>query len=81
MLAVVIGLFGLYVRSGLSLWNAWNASRVDSAKVVSLLTENARLRQQRSRLHEPWVTEAAARRLGMAHDGEKAYVIRGLPSN
>lgn len=81
MLAVVIGLLGLYVRSGLSLWNAWHASRIDSAKVVSLEAQNARLSQQSSRLHERWTAEAAARRLGMAHDGEKAYVIRGLPNN
>ena len=81
MLTVVIALVGLYVRSGLSLWSAWNASRIDSAKVVSLEAQHARLSQQSSQLHERWATEAAARRLGMAHDGEKAFVIRGLPRN
>ena len=81
MLAVVIALLGLYVRSGLSLWSAWHASRVDSAKVLSLEAQHARLAQQSSQLHERWATEAAARRLGMAHDGEKAFVIRGLPRN
>ncbi len=73
MLAVVIALLGLYVRSGLSLWSAWHASRVDSATVLSLEAQNVALKRQRTQLHERWSTEAAARRLGMAHDGEKAY--------
>lgn len=81
MLAVVIALLGLYVRSGLSLWSAWNASRLDSAKVLSLKAQHALLGQEGKQLHERWATEAAARRLGMAHDGEKAFVIRGLPRN
>jgi hypothetical protein len=81
MLVVVIALLGLYVRSGLSLWSAWHASRLDSAKVLSLKAQHARLSQQGSQLHERWSTEAAARRLGMAHTGEKAFVIRGLPQN
>jgi cell division protein FtsB len=81
MLALVVALVGLYVRSGLSLWSAWSASRVDSAKVLSLEAQSNRLKQQHSQLQQRWATEAAARRLGMAHDGEKAYVIRGLPSN
>jgi cell division protein FtsB len=81
MLAVVIVLLGLYVRSGVSLWSAWRASRAGSATVLSLEAQNADLKRQRTQLHERWSTEAAARRLGMAHDGEKAYVVRGLPSN
>lgn len=81
MLAVVVALVGLYVRSGLSLWSAWHASGIDSAKVVSLQAQNDRLKAQHTQLHERWETEAQARRLGMAHDGEKAYVIRGLPGN
>jgi cell division protein FtsB len=81
MLALVIALVGLYVRSGVSLWSAWNASRADSAKVLSLQAQSDQLKQQHSQLQQRWTTEAAARRLGMAHDGEKAYVIRGLPDN
>jgi cell division protein FtsB len=81
MLVLVVALVGLYVRSGVSLWSAWNASRADSTKVLSLEAQSNRLKQQHSQLQQRWATEAAARRLGMAHDGEKAYVIRGLPSN
>lgn len=81
MLAVVVALVGLYIRSGLSLWSAWHASRIDSVKVLTLQAQNDRLKVQRTQLHERWETEAQARRLGMARDGEKAYVIRGLPGN
>lgn len=79
MLAVVVVLLALYVRSGLSLWSAWHASSLDSAKVVSLQAQNDRLKSRASQLHERWETEAQARRLGMARAGEKSYVIRGLP--
>ncbi len=79
MLAVVVVLLALYVRSGLSLWSAWRASSLDSAKVVSLKAQNDRLKSRDAQLHERWETEAQARRLGMARAGEKAYVIRGLP--
>ena len=81
MMAVVVALVALYVRSGLSLWSAWHASRTDSAKVLSLRRQNAQLEHQHAQLHERWAIEAQARRLGMARDGEKAYVIRGLPHN
>lgn len=81
MLAVVLALLGLYVRSGLSLWSAWHASRDDSAKVLSLQQQNTQLKQQGAQLQQRWSTEVAARRLGMAHSGEKAFVIHGLPGD
>lgn len=81
MVLAVFVLLALYIRSGLSLWSAWHASQADSAKVVSLRAQNAQLKRQGSELHQRWETEAAARRLGMAHEGEKAYVVRGLPRN
>lgn len=81
MLTVVLAIVGLYVRSGLSLWSAWGSARVDSAQVLTLRQQNLRLKQQHSALTQRWATEVAARRLGMAHDGEKSFVIRGLPDN
>jgi hypothetical protein len=81
MIAVIVVLLVLYIRSGISLWSAWHASRADSAKVVSLESQNAELKRQRTALGEPWSSEAQARRLGMGHKGEKPYVIRGLPPN
>lgn len=81
MIAVIVALLVLYIRSGISLWSAWHASRSDSAKVVALEAQNSELKRQRTVLGEHWSSEAQARRLGMAHKGEKTYVIRGLPSN
>lgn len=81
MSAVIVALLLLYVRSGVSLWSAWSASRADGAKVVQLEAENAQLKRERSQLHDRGVAEAQARRLGMAREGEKPYVIDGLPPN
>lgn len=79
MVAVIVALLVLYVRSGLSLWGAWQTSRVDTAKVHALQVEHSRLRRQRGLANEPWVVEEQARRLGLAHGGDKPYVVRGLP--
>jgi cell division protein FtsB len=81
MIVVIIALLVLYVRSGISLWNAWQTSHVDTAKVKALEAQHARLEGQRGPQHEPSAIEAQARRLGLAHRGEKTYVIRGLPRN
>jgi hypothetical protein len=79
MIAVVVALLVLYVRSGLSLWGAWQTSRVDAAKVHALQVQHSRLQRQRDKAGEGWFAEMQARRLGLAHKGDKPYVVRGLP--
>jgi hypothetical protein len=54
---------------------------VDAAKVQALEAQSSHLQQQRAFTREGWAAEAQARRLGLAHRGEKTYVIRGLPRN
>jgi hypothetical protein len=39
------------------------------------------LRKESRRLQNPQQVELEARRLGMARPGERAFVVRGLPSD
>jgi hypothetical protein len=81
MVLLIVALLGLYIRSGISLLNAWHASRADSAKVHALQSQNAGLKRQGAALHRPSSAEVQARKLGMAHAGEKTFLVGGLPPN
>lgn len=80
-LGAIVALVYLYVSAGASLLSAMQASKVASAKVASLQRENVQLKRSEGALSHTWVTEAEARRLGMAHANEKVYVVAGLPKN
>lgn len=76
---VLITLVYLYVSAGVSLIGAWRTSSRDRGKVLALEHQHIALRQEHSALRTRSFAETEARRLGMAHPGEKVYVIRGLP--
>jgi cell division protein FtsB len=48
-------------------------------ELSELNEENRRLKQRARALRDPGALEREARRLGMVRQGERAYVIEGLP--
>jgi cell division protein FtsB len=78
---VLIALIYLYVSAGVSLLGAWHTSQQDRAKVHALEREHTALSEQRAALATRSTAETEARRLGMAHPGEKVYVLSGLPKH
>lgn len=81
MLCVMVAIAYLYLSAGLRLFSAWGESKRDSAQVRVLERQNQVLRQQHATLASPGTVQADARRLGMIHAGEQAYIVGGLPAN
>jgi hypothetical protein len=81
MLSVMVTIVYLYLSAGLRLFSAWGESKRDRAQVHLLERQNRLLQQQHATLASPGTVQAEARRLGMIHRGEQAYIVSGLPSN
>jgi cell division protein FtsB len=81
MLCVLGALLYLYASAGISLLSTWKEAGTDSAQVATLERQHAALVAQHAALTSPGTLVEEARRLGMVHAGEHAYVISGLPAN
>lgn len=82
MLVVLAILLYLYISPVRSLWTAIHESSHRKADVAALQAANKRLRAQRDALLNPNNVDLQARRLGLVHRGERAFVITGgLPNN
>ena len=79
LLCVLAGVVYLYIGPTSTWISTYHQAKERKAVVAQLREENRRLRERRDALRRPAVVESEARRLGMVRDGEKAYVIRGLP--
>jgi cell division protein FtsB len=69
----------LYVGPARSYFGTLDASHQHAAKVRGLERQNERLRARRAALTDPRSLEVEARRRGMVRQGERAYVVKGLP--
>jgi hypothetical protein len=81
MLCVMVAVAYLYLGAGLRLFSAWGESKRDSAQTRVLEGQNRALRRQHATLASSGAVQADARRLGMIHPGEQAYIVSGLPPN
>ncbi len=81
MLCVMMAIAYLYMGAGLRLFSAWGESKHDTAQMSVLEAQNRALRHQHAMLASPSAVQADARRIGMIHPGEQAYIVSGLPSN
>jgi cell division protein FtsB len=81
MLCVMGAIVYLYLSAGVRLFSAWGESKRDGAQVRVLERQNRALQQQQAALASPGMVQAEARRLGMIHPGEQAYIVSGLPPN
>jgi cell division protein FtsB len=56
-----------------------STARAQRAELRQLTDENRQLKRRVRSLRDPGALEREARRLGMVRQGERAYVIEGLP--
>jgi hypothetical protein len=80
LLVVLGGILLLYVGPAHSYWETWHDARAKRAEVRRLQREHQRLLARRQALREPASLMREARRLGMVRQGERAFVLEGLPS-
>lgn len=71
----------LYIGPTASWVSTWHESKQRKAQVSGLERANATLRERRGQLRKASTLEIEARRLGMVREGEKAYVVAGLPGD
>lgn len=79
MLAMLAGVFALYIGPARSYWSTWHEAKDRRAQVQRLQADHDRLEARKAALRNPRALEREARRLGMVHTGERAYVVKGLP--
>ncbi|HUB09263.1 MAG TPA: septum formation initiator family protein [Myxococcales bacterium] len=81
MLAVMAALAYLYLSAGVRMFSTWRQAHHAEAAVGVMEAEHRRLTGQHNLLSDPETVEGEARRLGMARDGERQYVLSGLPGD
>ena len=79
LLFVLAIILVLYVNPLRTWWSTWHESKARQAEIGALRQENAALRARRDELRDPRALELEARERGMVGQGERAYVVRGLP--
>jgi hypothetical protein len=81
MLFVAATLLYLYLSAGIHMLSTWSQSRHDSATVAAMEREHVVLKRQHEVLGRRGTLEEEARQLGMIKQGEKSYIVSGLPQN
>jgi cell division protein FtsB len=79
LLVVLVVVLGLYVEHTLSYFSTRSQADAQHAIVQQLARENHGLEQQQKALSQPATIIRDARALGMVAQGERPYVITGLP--
>ena len=80
-IACVLALIAyLYIGPARDWVSTYGEAKRKRAEVAALKAENRELRQRKRQLQLPMALEREARELGMVKAGERAYVVRGLPS-
>ena len=88
--ALVVGLFVgttsvggvilmLYISPAKHWWEQSRTANAQEQELDDLTSENRGLKERVRALRDPGALEREARRLGMVRQGERAYVIEGLP--
>ena len=79
LLGVLFVILLMYV-SPLTRWvTQKNTAKADTAELRQLEATNSELKAKLRSLRSPQALELRARRLGMVRQGERAFVIEGLP--
>jgi cell division protein FtsB len=81
LLLVLLVVVGVYVQQGLSLLSVKNQADQQRGIVQRLITQNKQLARQQKALNDPATIRADARELGMVMQGERPYVVTGLPGH
>jgi cell division protein FtsB len=79
LLGTLIVILLLYLSPAKHWWEQSRTAAAQREELEQLGRENRNLKQRVRVLRDPGALERAARRLGMVRQGERAYVIKGLP--
>jgi cell division protein FtsB len=81
LVVVLMVVAGLYVQHTLAYFSVRSQANQQSSIVQRLSRQNAALAQQERSLNNPATIVRDARALGMVWQGERPYVVTGLPSH
>jgi cell division protein FtsB len=79
LLGTLIVILLLYISPAKHWWEQSRTASSQREELEELGEENRKLKQRVRALRDPGALEREARRLGMVRQGERAYVIKGLP--
>jgi cell division protein FtsB len=79
LLGTLVVILLLYLSPAKQWWQQSRTASAQREELRQLGAENRRLKRQVRALRDPGALEREARRLGMVRQGERAYVIKGLP--
>lgn len=81
LLIVLAVVAGLYLQQGIDYLSTRSAANQQRATAVRLAREDAVLRREQQQLKDPATIKQYARALGMVQQGERPYVVIGLPNH
>lgn len=81
LVVVLVLMASSYVRPALDWVSARSAAGEQAQRLEALRHTQAQLDREKTRLTTQRGLTAAARRLPMVREGERTYVVRGLPKN
>ena len=79
LLGTLFVILMLYISPAKHWWEQSRTSNAQAQELEDLSQENHGLKERVKALRDPGALEREARRLGMVRQGERAYVIEGLP--
>lgn len=79
LLGTLFVILMLYISPAKHWWEQSHTSNAQEQELEDLSRENHGLKERVRALRDPGALEREARRLGMVRQGERAYVIEGLP--
>jgi cell division protein FtsB len=68
-----------YISPVTNFFDAWRGSHDTDAQLQALRQEHSRLQVKAESLKDPNAAAEAARRNGMILEGERSFVVKGLP--
>jgi cell division protein FtsB len=81
-IALVLVFFAIlfsYISPVMNFVDAWHGAHQTDAQLASLRQEHNRLEAKAASLKSPDAVAEEARRLGMVLNGERSFVVKGLP--
>jgi cell division protein FtsB len=79
LLGTMVVILLLYLSPAKHWWEQSRTAAAQREELERLGSENRDLKKRVRALRDPGALEREARRLGMVRQGERAYVIKGLP--
>jgi len=78
LLFVALLMLYLYINPLRTYISTWQEAKTKRGEVATMQREHRSLVARQHALRAPGAVETEARRLGMVHKDERAYVVRGL---